>query len=129
MSIVKTNTAHRGGFDHFEPENSLDANEQRRPRGHLEQIDFTAFAANQTVLRQTPGMWDLESVKRLAVAAAHARAQWVKAALDVADSGQAPTTEAIQALGDRRQAFEELRDAYEGMRRMIERGYIGYKAG
>ena len=67
MSIVKTNTAHRGGFDHFEPENSLDANEQRRLRGHLEQIDFTAFAANQTVLRQTPGMWDLESVKRLAV--------------------------------------------------------------
>ena len=129
MSMIKTNTAHRGGFDHFEPDNSLDPVEQRRLRGHLEQIDYTAYAANQAVLRQIPGGVDLAAVKRLAVAAAGARAQWVKAALDVGDAPQPPSRDAINALADRRSAFEELREAYEGMRRMIERGYIGYKAG
>jgi hypothetical protein len=76
MSIVKTNTAYRGALDHFEPENS-DPMEQRRLRGHLEQIDYTAFAANQAVLGQTPGTLDLASFQRLAVAAAQARALWV----------------------------------------------------
>ena len=129
MSIVKTNTAYRGALDHFEPENALDAVDQRRLRGHLEQIDYTAYAANQTVLRQTPGALDLAAMQRLAIAVAHARAQWVKAALDVGDAPQPPSRDAINALADRRSAFEELREAYEGMRRMIERGYIGYKAG
>ena len=126
MSIIKTNTAHRGGFDHFEPDNSLDPVEQRRLRGHLEQIDYTAYAANQVVLHQIPGGVELAAVKRLAVAAAGARAQWVKAALDAA--GHAPSREEINALTDRRTAYEELREAYEGLRRMIERGYIEYKA-
>lgn len=126
MSMIKTNTAHRGGFDHFEPDNSPDPVEQRRLRGHLEQIDYTAYAANQAVLRQIPGGVDLAAVKRLAVAAAGARAQWVKAALDASD--HAPSRDEINALADRRNAYEELREAYEGLRRMIERGYIEYKA-
>ena len=126
MSIIKTNTAYRGS-DHFEPEQSLDAAEQRRLRGALEQIDYTAFAANQAVLAQIPGALDLKTVQRLAVAVAHARAQWVKAAIDAAESGHAPSRSEIDTLADRRHAFEELREAYEGIRRMIERGYIGYK--
>jgi hypothetical protein len=126
MSIVKTNTAYRGALDHFEPENS-DPMEQRRLRGHLEQIDYTAFAANQAVLGQTPGTLDLASFQRLAVAAAQARALWVSTALELAEAGGAASREQIETLADRRAAFEEMREAYEALRRMIERGYLAYR--
>ena len=126
MSIVKTNTAYRGALDHFEPENS-DPMEQRRLRGHLEQIDFTAFAANQAVLGQAPGALDLDAFKRLAVAAAQARAAWVIAALELAETNGVAGRAQIEAVADRRMAFEEMREAYEALRRMVERGYLSYR--
>ena len=128
MSIVKTNTAYRGALDHFEPETS-DPMEQRRLRAHLEQIDFTAFAANQAVLGQTPGSLDLDAFKRLAIAAAQARALWVTSALELADAGGAASRQQIEALADRRAAFEEMREAYEALRRMVERGYLTFRPG
>ena len=128
MSIVKTNTAYRGALDHFEPENS-DPAEQRRLRGHLEQIDFTAYAANQAVLGQTPGALDLAAFQRLAIAAAQARALWVKTALELAETGAAATRQQVETLSERRAAFEEMREAYEALRRMIERGYLTYRPG
>jgi len=128
MSIVKTNTAYRGALDHFEPETS-DPMEQRRLRAYLEQIDFTAFAANQAVLGQTPGSLDLDAFKRLAIAAAQARALWVTSALELADAGGAASRQQIEALADRRAAFEEMREAYEALRRMVERGYLTFRPG
>jgi hypothetical protein len=128
MSIVKTNTAYRGALDHFEPETS-DPMEQRRLRAHLEQIDFTAFAANQAVLGQTPGSLDLDAFKRLAIAAAQARALWVTSALELADAGGAASRQQIEAVADRRAAFEEMREAYEALRRMVERGYLAFRPG
>ena len=127
MSIIKTNTAHRGASDHFEPEHALDPADQRRLRGHMEQIDYTAYAANQAVLGQANGRLDLGAFQRLAVAAAQARAQWMKAALAIGDSGHGPTRQEVETLSERRAAFEELREAYEGMRRMVERGYLAYR--
>jgi hypothetical protein len=127
MSIIKTNTAYRGALDHFEPESSQDPSEQRRLRGHLEQIDYAAFAANQAVLGKTPGTLDLAAFERLAVAAAHARALWVTTALELADAGGNATRQQIETVADRRAAFEEMREAYEALRRMIERGYLSYK--
>ncbi len=128
MSSIKTNSTYRSA-DHFEPEHSMDAADQRRLRGHLEQIDYTAFAANQAVLGQAAGALDLGAVQRLAVTVAGARAQWIKAALELSETGHAPTRDEIRTLSDRRNAFEELREAYEGMRRAIERGYVAYKGG
>jgi hypothetical protein len=127
MSIVHTATAFRGALDHFEPENGMDPAEQRRLRGHLEQIDYAAFAANQTILRQSPGALDLAAFQRLAVAAAQARALWVKTALEIADAGGTPTRQQVAALTDHRVAFEEMRESYEALRRMIERGYLPYR--
>ncbi len=128
MSTIKTNSSYRG-VDHFEPESAREPLEQRRLRGYLEQIDYTAFAANQAILAQTPGSLDLTSLQRLAIAAATARAQWVRLALEVTEAGHAPSKEEVSALAAQRSAFEELREAYEGIRRMIERGYISYHAG
>jgi hypothetical protein len=45
----------RSRRDHFEPSDS-DPQEQRRLRGHLEQIDYTAFVSNREVIPQVMGL-------------------------------------------------------------------------
>jgi hypothetical protein len=128
MSTIVSNRSYRTGHDHFEPEAAIDPAEQRKLRGHLEQIDYAAFAANQEVLGQTLGPVDLTKVQRLAVAAAQARAHWVSAAMTMVAEGQRPSPAQIAQLTALRTAYEELIEVYEGMRRMIERGYLHYHA-
>lgn len=124
-SIVISSTRTRGA-DHFEPEAALDPQEQRKLPGYLGQIDYAAFAANQEVVAKTLGDVDLGKFQRLAIAAAHARAQWVAAALAMTESATAPTASQISDLAALHRAFDELADVYEAMRRMVERGYLGY---
>lgn len=114
--------------DHFEPEPALDPQEQRKLRGHLEQIDYAAYAANREVVSQTLGRGDLGKFQRLAVAAAHARANWVAAAAAMVDMNTVLSPAQVGELAALRQAYEELTEAYEAMRRMVERGYLGYVA-
>jgi hypothetical protein len=123
-SIVTSGTRQRQ--DHFEPEASLDPQEQRKLRGHLEQIDFAAFAANREVLSKAFGQTDLATFQRLAVSAAQARAQWVSAAVAITKADHAPNPEQVARLTMLRQSFEELTEAYEALRRMVERGYLPY---
>ena len=113
--------------DHFEPDDSADPHAQRKLRGHLEQIDYTAFASNREVLSQMLGPTDAARFQRLAVAAAHARATWVAAALAVSQNGQAPSREQVMKLTELRHTFEELTEAYDALRRMVERGYLSYQ--
>ncbi|KAF0180491.1 MAG: hypothetical protein IV086_09900 [Hyphomonadaceae bacterium] len=128
MSTIVSSSTGRRGQDHFQPEATLDPQEQRRLRGHLEQVDFTAFAANCEVLRKTLGHTDIGKFQRLAAAGAHARAQWVAAALAISESSVSPTPAQIQQLNVLRRSFEELTQAYEAMRRMVERGYLNFPA-
>ena len=123
-SIVTSNVRPRS--EHFEPEAALDPTEQRKLRGHLEQIDYAAYAANRTVLSQSLGRVELQKFERLAVAAAHARARWVAAALQMSEAAATLTPDQISELNGLRSAFEELTEAYEAMRRMVERGYLHY---
>lgn len=114
--------------DHFEPEPNLDPQEQRKLRGHLEQIDYAAYAANREVVSQTLGRADLAKFQRLAVAAAHARANWVAAVAAMVETTTALSPAQVSELAALRHAYEELTEAYEAMRRMVERGYLGYVA-
>jgi hypothetical protein len=125
-SIVTNSTRQRQ--DHFEPEAALDPQEQRKLRGHLEQIDFAAFAANREVLSKAFGQTDLATFQRLAVSAAQARAQWVAAAIAAARADHAPNADQVARLAALRQSFEELTQAYEALRRMVERGYLPYQS-
>lgn len=125
-SIVTSSTRPRK--DHFEPDAALDPQEQRRLRGHLEQIDFAAFAANREVLGKAFGQTDLATFQRLAVSAAQTRAQWVSAAIAAAAADRAPNPEQTARLAALRQSFEELTAAYEALRRMVERGYLPYQS-
>lgn len=123
MAVIKTNSVYRSGGDHFQPEAQLDAQEQRRLRGHLEQIDYAAYDADMKVIPMAIGEVGLSKVRALATSVARARAEWVQIALALGEVGRSPTSEELQHLTHRRVAFEEMRDAYEGVRRMIERGY------
>ena len=126
MSTMMTNSTRRVS-DHFEPEPGLDPAEQRKLRGHLEQIDYAAYAANRAVVAQALGRTELSKFERLAVAAALARTRWVAAALKMSEGANALSPEQVAELATLRRGFEELTDAYEAMRRMVERGYLGYQ--
>ncbi len=115
-------------MDHFEPEATLDPQAQRRLRGQLEQIDYTAFASNREVIGRALGQTDTSQFQKLAVAAACARTQWVSEALALSESAGSLTPEQVERLTHLRATFEELTEVYEAMRRMVERGYLGYRA-
>lgn len=126
MSVTRTSNTRRS-HDHFEPEAMLDPQAQRRLRGQMERIDYTVFASNREVIGQALGHADAAMFQRLAVAGAQARAQWMAASLRVAESAQAPDAAQVAKLAQHRQAFEELTEAYEGLRRLVERGYLPFR--
>lgn len=127
MSFTMTSSV-RKVRDHFEPEANLDPQEQRAMRAHLEQIDYAAFAANREVLSKIVGPADLNRFERLAVAAAQARGRWVSSSLAVSQKGEHPTPQEIAQLAAARSAYTELAEAYEALRRMVERGYVPFRA-
>ncbi|WP_269515610.1 hypothetical protein [Brevundimonas subvibrioides] len=128
MSSIMT-ASYRSRRDHFEPSDN-DPQEQRRLRGHLEQIDYTAFVSNREVIPQVLGPEthhaDPAAFQRLAVAAAAARARWIAEALKLTEAGVAVAGPDAQRLAGMRAVYEELSEAYEGLRRMVERGYLPY---
>ena len=123
MSVTRTSSVRRSS-DHFEPEAPLDPQAQRRLRGHIEQIDYTAYASNREVIGQMLGQADAAKFQKLAVGAALARAQWVAEALALTETPHPLTAEQTAKLARMRSAYEELTEAYEAMRRMVERGYL-----
>ena len=122
MSTVLTQS-YRRQRDHFEPDD-IDPQEQRRLRGLLEQIDYAAFVANREVIGQTLAGVSPESFQKLAVLTATARAKWSAEALRLAHSGAPVTPDQAARLTAFRTAYEELSEAYEALRRMVERGYV-----
>lgn len=112
--------------DHFHPEGVEDPVAQRRMRGALEQIDYTAFACSREVVGKAIGRATPAAFQALALATANARAAWVAAAFEAARGPVDPA--AGRRLADLRGLYEELSDAYEGARRMVERGYLAYEA-
>lgn len=110
--------------DHFEPDSGDDPHAQRRLRGHLELVDYTAYAANREIIGPIIGPVDSRRFQKLAVACAQARGRWVAEALAMAEATQPVTPDRIEQLAQLRQAFEELAEAYEALRRMVERSYL-----
>ena len=125
MSVTRTSSIRRTS-DHFEPEAGLDPQAQRRLRGHIEQIDYTAYASNREVIAQVLGQADPAKFQKLSVAAALARAQWAAEALALTETPQPLSAEQTAKLARLRTAYEELTEAYEGLRRMVERGYLAF---
>jgi hypothetical protein len=125
MSTIQT-SSYRRQRDHFEPQDT-DPHEQRRLRGLLEQIDYAAFVANREVIGQMLPALDSGTFQRLAVLTATARAKWVSEGLRQSESGAPSTPDQIARMTTARVAYEELAEAYEGLRRMVERGYASIR--
>lgn len=121
-------SSYRRISDHFEPDLVEDPAEQRKRRGHLEQIDYTVFAANQAVMGKTIHHVSLEDFQNLALSASKARGAWVDAAMAAARSRSPLSEQEVQRLAHLRCAYDELCEAYEAMRRMVERGYLQFQA-
>ena len=112
--------------DHFEPDEDADPKAQRQLRGHLEQIDYAAYAANKQVMGAALGSVDLQKFQRLALAVSYARARWVATGLALTEGGRAPAGADAEKLTGLRQTYEELSEVYDALRRMVERGYLPY---
>ncbi|WP_292050769.1 MULTISPECIES: hypothetical protein [unclassified Brevundimonas] len=125
MSSILTQN-YRRQRDHFQPED-MDPQEQRRLRGLLEQIDYTAWVANREVIGQSLGEADPAHFEKLAVLTAQARSRWAAEALRLVHSGSPATPDQVARLTSARVAYEELAEAYEALRRMVERGYLPIK--
>ncbi|MDP3802663.1 hypothetical protein [Brevundimonas sp.] len=125
MSTIQT-SSYRRQRDHFEPQDT-DPQEQRRLRGLLEQIDYSAFVANREVLGQMLPKVDAATFQRLAILAATARGKWAAEGLRQSESGAPSTPDQIARLTSARTAYEELAEAYEGLRHMVERGYVAIR--
>jgi len=128
MTVSRTSGFRRSWHDHFEPAADLDPLVAKRMRGYLDQIDYTTYASNQAVIGQALGQTDAGKFQRLAVAAAQARTLWVASAMTMTQAGAPLGAEQVAELARLRTAFEELSEVYEAMRRMVERGYLGYRA-
>jgi hypothetical protein len=128
MSMTVTANSRARGQGHFSPEAELDPVEHRKLRGHLEQIDYASFAANREVIARVLSHADLERFEHLAVAAAQARADWVAAAVTMTEKSRTLASEQVEHLAALRSAYDELSAAYEALRRMVERGYLHYRA-
>ena len=122
MSTKMTSSVRRYS-DHFEPQDA-DPQEQRRLRGQLEQIDYAAYVANREVIGQSLTGLDAGSLQKLAVLTATARARWASDALRLAHSGSPVTPDQVARLTAARTAFDELVEAYDALRRLVERGYV-----
>ncbi|HZV83455.1 MAG TPA: hypothetical protein VFF48_00570 [Brevundimonas sp.] len=125
MSTIQT-ASYRRQRDHFEPQDA-DPQEQRRLRGLLEQIDYSAFVANREVIGSMLPKLDAAAFQKLAILTATARAKWVSESLRQSESGAPSTPDQIARLTSARIAYEELAEAYEGLRRMVERGYAAIR--
>lgn len=125
MATMTSSTRRTG--DHFEPTDA-DPLVQRRLRGYLEQIDYTAYASNRAVLGATVPNADAGRFQRLAVATATARAKWVAEAASMAEASASLSEAQVARLAHLRSAYEELVAVYEATRRLVERGYVPFRA-
>jgi len=127
MSSTRT-TSRRGRAvgDYFEPDEASDPHHQRQLRGQLEEIDYAAYDANRKIIGGAIDKIDVQNFQRLGLATAQARARWIATALATTEHAQTPTPEQIDKLRNLRLTFEELTEAYDAMRRMVERGYLTY---
>ena len=110
--------------DHVEPNEIDDPRVQRLLHAALENIDYTAYAANRRQVAETLTKIDIAQFEKLAATAAKARCQWIAEALHVASASDLPDAGQIRKLAELRSNYMELTEAYDALRRLVERNYL-----
>ena len=112
---------------HLAPEENDPAFAQKRRR-FLDSLERAIAEANREIIRKTltPGegnSFDADTFLRLAVRVAELRARYIAEGLTAAAAGH-PDAEVIERLAQSRRAFEEMREVFEAVERVVERGYV-----
>lgn len=108
--------------DHLVSKDMLDRESQRKLQKFLEEVEMAIFSANREVMKKAVPELTRDSFMAFAVRVAEARARYLKIALELSAIAN-PTAEDISRLKAAREANDELVQAFEATKRVIERGY------
>lgn len=108
--------------DHLVTKEMLDRESHRKLQKFLEEIEMGIFSANREVMKKAVPELTRDSFMAFAVRVAEARARYLKVALELSAANN-PTPEDIARLKAAREANDELVQAFEATKRVIERGY------
>jgi hypothetical protein len=108
--------------DHLVSKDMLDRDSQRKLQKFLEEVEMAIFSANREVLKKSVPELTRDSFMAFAVRVAEARARYLKIALELANKTN-PSADDIAHLKAAREANDELVQAFEATKRVIERGY------
>ena len=98
--------------------------EKRHALMHFKQeLDAVIMSANQQVLKSKLPNLTREALTRMAVRVAELRGSYLAKALKIAENHGTPEFSAIDDLRLARFAFDEMREAFEALERVLERGY------
>ncbi len=108
------------------PDGISDRQRLRAEQIFFEELEQGVRAANREIIGARIPELNKDKIHALAVMVGRLRASYLELAFQLSAAGDsaAPDPTIIEGLRARRQMFEEARDAYEALRRAIERGYI-----
>lgn len=108
--------------DHLVSKEMLDRESARKLQKFLEEVEMAIFSANREVMKKAVPELTRDSFMAFAVRVAEARARYLKTALELAAITN-PSAADISRLKAAREANDELVQAFEATKRVIERGY------
>lgn len=102
----------------------LDSKELAAQRQFVEKLEMAVALANREVIhKQIPNL-NQATFQSLAVMVAKFRANYLEAAIKLANSPGACDASCFEDLKNKRELFEESRAAFDALERAIERGYV-----
>jgi hypothetical protein len=102
----------------------MDSRDLAAQRQFLEQLELSIAVANREVIHQQIPNLNKETFQQLAVMVAKSRANYLEAAIKLANSPNSCDASCLADLKHKREIYDEGRAAYEGLERAIERGYV-----
>lgn len=102
----------------------MGSHELAEQRQFLEQLELSIAVANREVIHQHIPNLDKATFQQLAVMVAKFRANYLAAAIKLAESPGSCDSACLEDLKHKRELYDEGRAAFEALERAIERGYV-----
>ena len=110
-------------IDRLSTDDELDPKKQHALLQFRQDLDAVILSANQQILKRKLPNFDQDTMIRLAVRVAELRGEYLAKAISIADAEGPPSIAAIDELRLCRFAFDEMREAFDAIERVLERGY------
>ena len=102
----------------------MDSHGLAAQRQFLEQLEMSIAVANREVIHQQIPNLNKATFQQLAVMVAKYRANYLEAAIKLANSPGSCDSACMEDLKHKRELYDEGRAAFEALERAIERGYV-----